>query len=61
MPQKNGYYHGYVIVNLLVKTDTLLFHQGDYDGITPVHRRHRKLVWDIYSTTDFSHLKQGGG
>ena len=25
-----------------------------------LHRRHRRLVWDIYSRTDFSHLKQGG-
>ena len=24
-----------------------------------LHRRHRKLVWDIYCRTDFSHLKQG--
>jgi len=23
-----------------------------------LHRRHRKLVWDVYSKTDFSHLKQ---
>ena len=26
-----------------------------------LHRRHRKLVWDVYSRTDFDHLKQGGG
>lgn len=25
-----------------------------------LHRRHRKMVWSIYSRTDFSHLKQGG-
>ena len=24
-----------------------------------LHRRHRKMVWDIYSRTDFSHLKLG--
>jgi hypothetical protein len=24
-----------------------------------LHRRHRKLVWGIYSRTDFSHLKGG--
>ena len=22
-----------------------------------LHRRHKKLVWDIYTRTDFSHLK----
>ncbi len=44
-------------------------HRGEYDSATEtvkaclgnfrLHRRHRKLVWDIYSRTDFSHLKQG--
>lgn len=24
-----------------------------------LHRRHRRLVWDIYSGTDFGHLKGG--
>jgi len=24
-----------------------------------LHRRHRQMVWDIYSRTDFSHLKGG--
>ena len=24
-----------------------------------LHRRHRRLVWSIYTRTDFSHLKQG--
>jgi hypothetical protein len=30
-------------------------------GNFTLHRRHRQLVWDIYSRTDFSHLRQGGG
>ena len=24
-----------------------------------LHRRHRKLIWDAYSRTDFSHLNGG--
>jgi len=24
-----------------------------------LHRRHRRMVWDIYTRTDFSHLKMG--
>ena len=45
-------------------------HRAEYDSATEtikacivnfgLHRRHRKFVWDIYSRTDLSHLKQGG-
>ena len=43
-------------------------HRAEYNSATEtvkaclqnlrLHRRHRKLVWDIYSRTDFDHLKQ---
>lgn len=46
-------------------------HRADYNSATEtakaclvnfrLHRRHRRLVWDIYSRTDFSHLKEGAG
>ena len=46
-------------------------HRAEYNSATEtikaclvnfnLHRRHRKLVWSIYSRTDFSHLKQGVG
>ena len=46
-------------------------HRAEYNSATDavkaclnnlrLHRRHRKLVWDIYSRTDFNHLKEGGG
>ncbi|MFC1983939.1 hypothetical protein ACFLVO_02885 [Chloroflexota bacterium] len=45
-------------------------HRAEYNSATEtikaclvnfgLHRRHRKLVWDVYSKTDFSHLKGGG-
>jgi len=44
-------------------------HRAEYNSATEtvkacmvnfrLHRRHRKMVWDIYSRTDFSHLKGG--
>lgn len=42
-------------------------HRAEYDSSTDtvkaclrdlrLHRRHRRWVWDIYTKTDFSHLK----
>ena len=44
-------------------------HRAEYNSATEtyraclrhfrLHRRHRKWVWDIYTRTDFSHLKMG--
>lgn len=44
-------------------------HRVEYDNATEtikaclksfrLHRRHRKLIWNIYTRTDFSHLKGG--
>jgi len=60
-----------LILNEAIINHWLRDHRAEYNSATEtikacisnfrLHRRHRKLVWDIYSRTDFSHLKQGGG
>lgn len=59
-----------LILNEAMISQWLRDHRADYNSATEtvkaclrnfrLHRRHRKLVWDIYSRTDFSHLKSGG-
>jgi hypothetical protein len=58
-----------LILNEAMISQWLQEHRAEYSSATEtikaclqhfgLHRRHRKLVWDIYSRTDFSHLKQG--
>ncbi len=60
-----------LILNEAMISQWLRDHRAEYNSATEtvkaclsnfrLHRRHRKLVWDIYSRTDFSHLKQGEG
>jgi len=60
-----------LILNEDMISQWLRDHRAEYNSATEtvkaclqnfrLHRRHRKLVWDIYSRTDFSHLKSGGG
>ena len=59
-----------LVLNEAMISQWLKDHRAEYNSATEtmkacienfrLHRRHRKLVWDIYSRTDFSHLKQGG-
>lgn len=59
-----------LILNEAMISQWLRDHRQGYNSATEttkaclrnfrLHRRHRKLVWDIYSRTDFSHLKQDG-
>ena len=56
-----------LILNEAMISQWLKDHRQEYNSATEtlkaclrhfgLHRRHRKLVWDIYSRTDFSHLK----
>lgn len=58
-----------IILNEAMISQWLRDHRAEYTSATEtlkaclqnfrLHRRHRKLVWDIYSRTDFSHLKRG--
>jgi len=58
-----------IILNEDMISQWLRDHRAEYNSATEtlkaclvnfrLHRRHRKLVWDIYSRTDFSHLKGG--
>jgi len=60
-----------LILNEAMISQWLKEHRAEYDSATEtikacmvnfrLHRRHRKLVWNIYCRTDFSHLKSGGG
>jgi len=59
-----------LILNEAMISQWLRDHRAEYNSATEtmkaclrnfrLHRRRRKLVWAIYSRTDFSHLKQGG-
>ena len=59
-----------LIISEAMISQWLRDHRAEYNSATEtikacminfrLHRRHRKLVWDIYSRTYFSHLKQGG-
>jgi len=59
-----------LILNEAMISQWLRDHRQEYNSATEtvkaclgnfrLHRWHRKLVWAIYSRTDFSHLKQGG-
>lgn len=56
-----------LILNEAMISQWLKDHRQSYNSATEtikaclrnfrLHRRHRKLVWDIYSRTDFNHLK----
>ncbi len=56
-----------LVLNEVMISQWLRDHRAEYNSATEtvraclvnfrLHRRHRKLVWDIYSRTDFSHLK----
>ena len=58
-----------LILNVAMISHWLKDHRAEYNSATEtvkaclgnfrLHRRHRKLVWGIYSRTDFSHLKLG--
>jgi len=58
-----------LILNEATISQWLRDHRAEYNTATEtikaclvnfrLHRRHRKLVWGIYSRTDFSHLKGG--
>jgi len=60
-----------LILNEAMISHWLKNHRAEYNSATEtvkvclksfrLHRRHRRLVWDIYSRTDFSHLKQESG
>ena len=61
-----------VMYELLMSTEIIaLIIVAEYNSATEtvkaclsnfrLHRRHRKLVWNIYSRTDFTHLKQREG
>ncbi len=59
-----------LILNEAMISQWLKDHRADYNSATEtikaclvnfrLHRRHRRLVWDIYTRTDFSHLKSRG-
>ncbi len=59
-----------LILNEAMISQWLRDHRVEYTSTTDplraclehfrLHRRHRQMVWSIYSRTDFSHLKQGG-
>ena len=59
-----------LVLNEAMISQWLRNHRAEYNSATEtvkaclqnfrLHRRHRKLVWGIYSKTDFSHLKQVG-
>ena len=59
-----------LIINEAMLSQWLRDHRQEYNSATEtiraclvnfrLHRRHKKLVWGIYSRTDFSHLKSGG-
>ena len=56
-----------LILNEAMISQWLKDHRAEYNSATEtvkaclqnfrLHRRHKKMVWDIYSKTDFSHLK----
>ena len=56
-----------LVLNEAMISHWLRDHRGEYNSATEtvkaclsnfrLHRRHRKLIWNIYSRTDFSHLK----
>ena len=56
-----------IILNEAMISRWLRDHRVEYSSATEtmkaclehfrLHRRHRKLVWDIYSSTDFNHMK----
>lgn len=56
-----------LILNEAMISQWLQEHRAEYPSATDtikacmvnfrLHRRHRKMVWAIYSRTDFSHLK----
>jgi len=58
-----------IFLNEAMISQWLKYHRADYNSATEtvkaclehfrLHRRHRKLVWDIYSKTNFDHLKGG--
>lgn len=58
-----------LILNEAMISQWLKTHRAEYNSATEtiraclqnfrLHRRHRKLVWDIYSRTDFSYLNGG--
>ena len=58
-----------LILNEAMISQWLRDHRAEYNSATEtvkaclrnfrLHRRHRKLVWDIYSKTNFDHLKGG--
>ena len=58
-----------IILDEALISQWLKDHRAEYTSATEavkaclqnlrLHRRHRKLVWDIYSRTDFTHLKGG--
>ena len=58
-----------LVLNEAMISHWLRDHRAEYDSAPEtlkaclsnfrLHRRHRKLVWDIYSITDFNHLKGG--
>jgi len=58
-----------LVLNEDMISQWLRHHRAEYTNATEtvkaclqnfrLHRRHRKFVWDIYSRTDFSHLKGG--
>ena len=60
-----------LVLNEAMISKWLRDHRAEYNSATEtikaclvnfrLHRRHRRLVWGIYSKTDFSHLKQGDG
>ena len=56
-----------LVLNEAMISQWLKDHRAEYTSATEtvkacisnfrLHRRHRRLVWDIYSRIDFSHLK----